>query len=620
MKTNKIIIACAIFGYSLTSSCTSFLDQVPDDVISLGAVFSTKKDAERYLNTVYSYIPTDLRPGSGGTAICDEMDFPWPEYSENYINMGAMTPSKDYHQSWSSYYKAIRQASTFISHIDACKDADLTNDMKLQYKAEARFMRAFYYFELLKWYGPLVIMPEAEMAPDASIGQTSIPRSSFDNTVQYIYDQLDQACNDGLLRWYDSNIEYGRATQAAARALQARLLLYAASPLYNGNSDYEKYAEFKTSDGAPLINPNYSAEKWTKARNAAKRFIDEFGSQFHLYKNNDNAANDAMKDYQYLFLEADWSKNAEIIFARTNCSYWDIEANCPYNLKGWTGYAPTQNVVDDFYTRNGLPIKDTEWADKDSEYPTNDETGETCKSPTKYALTGTSLMYANREPRFYASIAYDNSRWLAPNSTPESQRSICEFYKGGNTGHGTSRNYSTTGYLLRKFSNPTVNWKNSQSVSNRDMSLIRLAEIYLDYAEAENECTDRNVETVLNCVNIIRERAGIPGWSISAKEGYNQLKSTSKESLRMMIQRERRVELAFENHRFFDERRWKIFQDVEKDGINGMSIDEVRPAFYKRKKTESRPNDFKYYFWPIPQNELYKNNKLVQNPEWQAEQ
>lgn len=620
MRTIKnTLIMSLIAGCTCLSSC-DFLDQVPDDVISLEAVFSTKNDVERFLNTAYNRIPTELNPKSGGGPICDEMDFPWPEYEENYINQGAMTPSKGYRQSWGDYYQSIRQTSMFLSHVDNCKDENLTPELRVQYKAEARFLRAYYYFNLFRWYGPLPILPETEFAPDASIDEISVHRSTIDQTVTYIYNELERACNEGLPKWYNSPMDYGRATQAAARALQSRLLLYAASPLYNGNTDYEKYAYFKSKDGEPLFNPTYSEKKWQLARNAAKKFIDEFSGQFRLYQKNDDEGTDPMKDFQYLFLEPDWSKNSEVIFARNDCSYWDIEANGPRFTNGWAGYAITQNVVDDFYTENGLPIKNTAWADKDPEYPADDETGATCSDATRYALKGTSLMYAHREPRFYATVCYDNSRWLGPTSTAESKRTICEFFKGGNTGLGSSRNRSTTGYIMRKFSNPNVNWKNSQSVNNRYMSILRLAEIYLNYAEAENQCNDRNVETVLHYVNLVRERAGLPGWSINQTEGYNRLKSTDKETLAKMIQRERRIELAFENHRFFDERRWKIFQEVEKDGIWGMDINQKRPAFYKRVQTEIRPSDFKYYLWPIPQDELYKNKNLIQNPEWEVEQ
>ena len=547
------------------------------------------------------------------------MDVPWPENEANYINQGSMTPSKNYCQVWDRFYKAIRQASIFISHVDNCADPNLTADLKRQYKAEARFLRAYYYFLLFRWYGPLVILPETELEPDADLEAISIPRSTADETVDYIYNELERACNEGLLRWYSSGRDYGRATQAAARALQARILLYAASPLYNGNEEYAKFDYFKSASGEPLINLNYSDDKWVRARDAAKRFLDEFGGEFNLYKKPDNQ--DPMVDYQYLFLEPNWSVNDEVIFARTNCGYWDVECGSPRPLNGWPGYSVTQNIIDDYYTENGLPIAETQWAERDPEYPANDEGETACSEPTKYALAGTSLMYAHREPRFYVTVCYDNSRWLAPTSIPEEDRLICDFKKGGNTGLGTSRNKTTTGYILRKFSNPNVDWKNNQSVDNRYMSLIRLAEVYLNYAEAENQCPDRNIETVLHYVNLVRERAGLPGWSVGNEPGCNKLKATDKETIALMIQRERRIELAFENHRFFDVRRWKLLPETEVRGIIGMDINqESRAEFYKRVQVETRPSDFKYYLWPIPQDELYKNKNLVQNPEWEAEQ
>lgn len=616
MKIYRLLIISLITTCGLFSSC-EFLDQVPDDVVSLEAVFSTKRDVERYLNTTYNYIPAELNPKNGGGPICDEMDFPWPEYEENYINSGAMTPSAGYRQSWYNYYKAIRQASTFISHVDACKDATLTAELKRQYKAEARFLRAYYYFNLFRWYGPLVILPEVEINVDASLENISIPRSTVEQTVDYIYNELERACDEGLPQWYNSFMDYGRATQAAARALQSRLLLYAASPLYNGNTDYSKYSYFTSQDGEPLINTEYSTDKWVAARNAAKKFLNEFDTQFSLYEYTEANSN-PMKNYQYLFLEPDWSKNKEVIFARNDCSYWDMEANGPRFLNGWAGFAPTQNVVDDYYTENGLPIENTAWADKDPQYPANDENGATCKNATRYALAGTSLMYSNREPRFYASICYDNGLWPSPVSGEYKNRP-CNFKKGGNTGLSTSRNKATTGYILRKYANPNINWKNSQKVDNRYMAILRLAEIYLNYAEAENQCPDRNVETVLHYVNLVRQRAGLPGWSVGNQEGFIRLKATDSETLAKMIQRERRIELAFENHRFFDERRWKIFQEVEKDGIKGMNIQAKDAGFYQRVQTETRPSDFKYYLWPIPQDELYKNKNIVQNPEWESE-
>ena len=513
-----------------------------------------------------------------------------------------MSPSKGWRQKWGGYYKAIRTAATFISHIDMCQDVNITDKLKAQYKAEARFLRAYYYFCIFRWYGPFVIMPEVEVDVDGSIDEMSIPRSSVDECVQYIYNELEKACNEGLPDWYEESTDYGRATITAARAIQSRLLLYAASPLYNGNTDY---ANFKDQDGNQLVNQTYSDKKWQDAAKAAKAFIDRYTDRFALYtENKEDGSIDPYASYQQLFLTG-W--NNEIIWARNNCSFWSFEANAPRFCNGWSGWDPTQNIVDDYFTSKGLPIADEPYADKDPDYTTEG----TCATTIGYAPKGTSNMYVNRESRFYVSICFDNSKWVATKNA-----ATCELYFGGNTGHtGKTRNYSTTGYILRKYSNPSVDWKNSQNVSNRQQALFRLAEIYLNYAEALNECEARDVDEVLKYVNKVRERAGLPGYGDGPE--FIMLKSKEKEAIRELIRRERRIELAFENHRFYDVRRWKIMEETDKC-IYGLNISATRPLFYQVIKTEDRPHDFKYYLWPIPQSEIYKNKRLVQNPGWQA--
>ena len=573
MKMKRYIIACLLAGSgALMTSCGDYLDIVPDNVISLEEIFKTRKGAEEFLNTAYATLPREWDPTDGCAAICDEMDFPWAEYEENSINEGGMSPSKGWRQKWGGYYKAIRTAATFISHIDMCQDVNITDKLKAQYKAEARFLRAYYYFCIFRWYGPFVIMPEVEVDVDGSIDEMSIPRSSVDECVQYIYNELEKACNEGLPDWYEESTDY---------------------------------ANFKDQDGNQLVNQTYSDKKWQDAAKAAKAFIDRYTDRFALYtENKEDGSIDPYASYQQLFLTG-W--NNEIIWARNNCSFWSFEANAPRFCNGWSGWDPTQNIVDDYFTSKGLPIADEPYADKDPDYTTEG----TCATTIGYAPKGTSNMYVNRESRFYVSICFDNSKWVATKNA-----ATCELYFGGNTGHtGKTRNYSTTGYILRKYSNPSVDWKNSQNVSNRQQALFRLAEIYLNYAEALNECEARDVDEVLKYVNKVRERAGLPGYGDGPE--FIMLKSKEKEAIRELIRRERRIELAFENHRFYDVRRWKIMEETDKC-IYGLNISATRPLFYQVIKTEDRPHDFKYYLWPIPQSEIYKNKRLVQNPGWQA--
>ena len=598
MKTKQIIYALLAVLITCTS-CSDYLDQVPDNIMSLEEVFAKRSLTERYLGGIYTTIPSELKVNGNTSGIGDELDITFNDYEENYINIGSMTPSKGYRQSWNGLYQAIRSANIFMNRVEGNPDPELPDHLKKQYKAEARFLRAFYYFMLFRWYGPVVLVGDEEIAADASVTTMSIPRSTVDECVDYMIKELDKACEEGLLEWYPNDSEYGRATIPAARALQSRILLYAASDLFNGNT---QYADFKNEDGVNLINQTPSKDKWTKAASSAKFFIDTY-TQFQLYTRMVSNKVDPFQSYQYLFLE-DW--NSEVIFARSDASYWDHEMNSPRFCNGWSGWDPTQNMVDAYFTASGYPIKDQLYVNKDPNYK---ESG-TIDADKGYALKGTSNMYVDREPRFYVSVAYDNSKWVAT-AYPQ----LCELYFNGNTGkRDGTRNYSRTGYILRKFSNPAADVKNNK-MPNRSMLIFRLGEIYLNYAEALNESDPGNSDILLY-VNKVRERAGLPLYGTN--EGNIFLKSTEQNAIRELIRAERRVELGFENHRYFDCKRWKISTTTDNGPFWGMDVDKARPAFNTRTVFEERVFETKHYLWPIPQSEIYKNGKLIQNPNWQS--
>ncbi|MCD8261608.1 MAG: RagB/SusD family nutrient uptake outer membrane protein [Bacteroides sp.] len=594
MKKNNIVYGLLLLAAGICISCEDYLDQVPNNILSLEEVFSKRATVERYLATVYSSIPNEL-VDNNNAAISDEMDITFDDYAENYINIGSMTPSKGYKQSWSSYYQAIRSATIFINRVEACPDPEFPEQLKKQFKAEARSLRAFYYFLLFRWYGPFVINGDEEIPADADLTTMSIPRSPVDACVEYLMKELDLACQEGLLDWYVSDLDYGRVTIPAVRALQSRILLYAASDLFNGNTDY---ADFKNKDGENLVNQTYSKDKWARAATATKSFIDNF-DRFALYVRND----DPYESYQYLYLD-DW--NQEVIFTRNDASYSHIEWNSPRFGNGWSGWDPTQQMVDAYFTASGLPITDQVFVNKDPNYK---EEG-VITEDKGHALSGTWNMYVDREPRFYVSICYDNSRWVAT-----AYANICELYYNGNTGKipGT-RNYSKTGYLMRKFSNPAADVKNSR-IPSRSAIIFRLGEIYLNYAEALNE-SDPGHPDILLYVNKIRERAGLRAYGTN--EGDIFLKSSTQEAIRQLIRAERRVELAFENHRYFDCKRWKISTQTDGGDFWGMNVDAGRPEFYQRTVFETRVFEPQHYLWPIPQDEMYKNSMLVQNPGWQS--
>lgn len=566
-----------------SSSCEDFLDKQPTERLTMDEVFSVREETDDYLWNLYSYIPDESQMWKGHPWVgaSDEADMTWERagYSTYLMNEGSWNPTSYYYQFWDHYYRGIRSASVFLDRIEG--HPDLSEKRIIRYKAEAHFLRAFMYFMLLRQYGPVVIMDEL-LPVDAAISDLQIPRSPFDESVDYIKSELDQAIKDLPISVNDSKW-LGRATKGAALAVKSRLLLYAASPLYNGNSDY---ASFTNEDGTELINQHYEKDKWKRAADAAKEVIDL--DQYELYTFGDG--NDPYKNYENLFLEK-W--NEEIIFGTADNGASDLERHsAPRSVNGWSGIGPTQKQVDAYFMANGKAIDEKGSSYVEEGFSSND---------TKYTEAGTWNMYVNREPRFYASITYNGKRW------PFDGHKV-ELFAEGESGIKGSHDHSKTGYLLYKFSNPDSDILRGE-YPNKVWILFRLGEIYLNYAEALNEYDPGNPD-IAKYVNLIRSRVGLPDLP----------SGLSQEEMRKRIRHERRVELAFEGHRYFDTRRWKIAEVTDGgpfEGMNvgvGSSFDDVE--FYERTIFETRVFEPKMYLWPLPQSEMDRNDKLVQTPGW----
>lgn len=570
-----------------------FFDQVPDDRISMEDVFNRRLESERYLANVYNRIRElgnqwDSNPWLG---VSDEADMTWPNYFVSQINLGAWDPNNNYAPFWQHYYQGIRSATYFMENIGS--NAELialgAEGQRLinRYAAEARFLRAYFYFCILQQYGPLILVPDL-IPPDAPLETIQYPRNSYDDCVAYISAELDAAA-EGLPEFYSDPTERARATSVWCMATKGRLMLYAASPLYNGNTDY---ASFVNKDGTPLINQSYSEDKWRVAADANKVIIDL--GRFQLYKEYDaDGSIDPFLSYQNVFLEH-W--NSEQIFVRMDWSHssWEQHAS-PRIGNGYSGIGATQRQIDAYFMENGKAIDEEGSGYSEEGFAASDGT---------YHSANVFNMYANREPRFYVSIAYNASYWI---NTSEGQRQI-GLHRTGNTGMQGSWDYSRTGYLVRKNIHPNSNPRINQ-YNRRPYAHVRLAEIYLNYVEALNEYDPGNPD-ILRYLNEIRERAGIPALA----SGYSQ------DEMRDRIRQERQVELAFESHRYFDTRRWKIALETDGGDFFGMNVEEgtsyTDPAFYRRTVFERRVFQQQHYLWPIPQSEMDRNTNLVQNPGW----
>jgi hypothetical protein len=582
-----------------TSCQKGFLDQVPNDRLNIDDVFRTRGTTEQYLANVYAVIKGELdyNTGTPWEGLSSELDVTYNDYPTYTMNLGNWDRNRGDYNYWGTYYQGIRSASYFMQRVG--ENQELSAAEIVQYRAEARFLRAYFYFMLMRQFGPVVLMPETPIAPDAKLEDISIPRSSFDECVNYVSAEMDKAVAD-LPAQAASTLNTGRINKGMALAFKSRMLLYAASPLFNGNTDY---ADFKNFDGKALINQTYDVSKWKKAADAAKAVIDL--PYYSLYKELDGTGK--IKPYESLknlFLK-DW--NTEIIMAKVTVNgMYSIDKNgSPYKVGGWSSWGPPQQHIDAYFMANGRSIDDPA-----SGYT---ETGVTATGNSYYDV-GTSNMYVNREPRFYVNITFNNSKWINTAFGTGGQPITISMVNGGNSGKYNGRNYSRTGYCLRKQVNPSST-VNPEKIAERTEVLIRLGEIYLNYAEALNEAEPGNPD-IVKYLNMIRERAGIPQYGA----GINPLPVPANQAdMRTAIRKERTIELAFENggHRFFDTRRWKIAEQTEGGAFYGMDIDQTtNAAFTKRIVFEIRVFQKKNYLWNILQDELNKNKNLVENPSW----
>ncbi|SDE02151.1 RagB/SusD family nutrient uptake outer membrane protein [Pedobacter soli] len=596
MKNKIIKISTVMIATTLlfNSGCKKYLDQVPNDRITIDQVFQKKGPSEQYLANVYSYVDdlSDTWNGTPWEGNTDEIDITWSKYNNYSLNMGNISPTNALFDRWGYYYKGIRSATYFINHIDGNKEIIALNGQQLidQYKAEARFLRAYYYFLLMRQYGPVVLVGETEIPVDIPSAEMQFPRSTYDECVNYVVSELDKAAavlprvpsSNGQA----SNNEFGRATVGMALAVKSRLLLYAASPEFNGNTDF---ASFKNKDGKVLINQTYDQQKWKKAADAAKAVIDL--GLYNLYK---DAGGDPLKSYQGIFFEQ-W--NAEQIFDRKSNNLPGFDTNSmPRQAGGWNGIGVTQEAVDAYFMNDGKTI---------SESPLYTETGFTTVNNVKVYN-----MYVNREPRFYASVTYNNAVFQGGNMTAAAPISF--FFLGGSGKNGHATDFTKTGYLIRKNVGTQTNDGSGGNgrKQTRTLVLFRLGEIYLNYAEALNEFSPGNAD-ILKYLNLIRERAGIPQYGSA-----NLAIPASQADMRTRIWQERRVELAFESHRWFDIRRWKIAPQVMGD-VHGMDVNKNDDTFYKR--VVASTHIFRApasYFFPIRQYEMDRSKDVVQNPGW----
>ncbi|KGE15862.1 RagB/SusD family nutrient uptake outer membrane protein [Sphingobacterium deserti] len=622
MNALKIkMLTSVVFGFTILLSCSKYLDRMPDDQLTLEMVFNDKTRTEDWLAGIYSNVPdpywgyaryNENDPLSDDAAPSPGLEqFDWPVIGKQVGNWNPSTPWPANY--WVELPRRIRSAYIFIDNVKA-NPAQLVPESEVELmKAEARFMIAYYYSLLLESYGAIPFQLGLT-DPQASEEELMIGQTPFDQVVQWIDQELLDVSALLPARYTESQ-KYGRATSIMCLAVRARLLLFAASPLVNGNSDYTSFVNDK---GEEIYNSNYDANKWGKAADASKLLLDAATAAGHrlYYEYNDDGTIDPFLSYQNMMFRRPQDGNNEILFARpsSNTSEYDRFAQ-PRGTAGIGNYGVTQSLVDAFYMENGRPINDPLSGYVEKGFSTADEIRNTkwaeSQGGGKVTLTGTYNMYTHREPRFYISVLY-NEAWF------RRQGRTTQFYSGAPDG-GPSHDAPPSGYLIRKKVHPDHDPRNGTN-PYRPGILYRLGEVYLNYAEALNEADPGNGE-ILNYLNQIRVRAGVPPFG----SGADALPIPASQSeMREAIRRERRVELNNEGIRYRDIRRWKIGEATLNGDFSGMNFagtekddNESNPlAYFKRSVYQRRVFTAKNYWYPVPQAEIDKNPNLVQNPFW----
>lgn len=642
----------------LLSSC-DFLDADDyfNETLKEDSIFSNKRNLEKYLWGTAAYFPDEgaifgdnYTPGpmatDEGFSLISTSEFRGMAYV-----LGEVTPTNLYGMDiWPTMYKIIRKTNTMLARMEEVRDLTATD--KRNILGYVHFMRGYAYYHLLMQYGPVVLLGDDILESNEEAEYYDVQRATYDESVEYICQELEKAAS-----YLPSEVAvnyFGRPTRGAAYGLIVRIRLQHASPLYNGQESaricFGNWT--RSSDGIHYISQTYDEQRWALAAQAAKRIIDL--NQYSLYvvgKQGDTpplpanvshedfpngAGNiDPFRSYSDMFNgEALSARNTEFVWGRisANVLRYTRHSFPVATMEGYNGMCIPQKIVDAYYMADGR-----DRLNPSMEYPYSEEgfINGPDKSFSGYILKGTAhKMYANREMRFYANVGFSGSYWAA-NSTSESTRKnlVVDYYYdglGGKANVGGDPNcYAITGYVLRKYIHPDDAWAGTGAQRlDKPFPIIRYAEILLSYVEALNNLTSsytltdeegnqqtftRNTAGIRFFFNQIRFRAGIPGMT--------EEEASDPKKVQELIERERMLEFLFENRRYFDVRRWGIYEESENVLMTGMDTDAYADGYYNRvavnhSKARNRVVNKRLVFMPIALEELRKVPGLDQNPGW----
>lgn len=671
MKKNYILVITLICLGTTFPACSDYLsvERYFSDRQDLERIFNSRDYTEQWLaNAYYQLLSFNLEIGHVRftlTNYSDDMIFTeggagisfsnykfgqyGPQYGGNVYDLIA--------RPWSQSYDGIRQASIFLENVHP--NSEITEEMYLDLKGQAYFIRGYLYWLLIRKYGPVPILPDEGLDYEAAYPDLARSRNTYDECTEYIAEQMLLAA-----KYLESDrISRGasRPTKGAALAVRAKAYLYAASPLMNGNLEM---ASFVDDEGNHLISQVYDEEKWAKAAAAALDVMKLGKYQIYVAPKRSSGGlwgaypKTIDPPYHPVYSEKTWDEggwrdidpldsyraifngdlyvgeNPELIFSRGDNQLNDeygIESMSRHQMPvskggGWNCHGITGKQCDAYAMNDGQPFdRNTSlkgFTQFDGEYP--------------YLRKDVWLEYANREPRFYASVAFNGANWSNTSARDPNNRDFQTFYYyGEDDGRkivSTDDRWIPTGIGMMKFVNPKESYMDGIVYPKVDPA-IRYADILLMYAEALNELTgsysiaswdgsetyaiSRDITEMKEAVLPVRLRAGLPNYDdLGQGDPY-----TNTDELRGALKRERQVEFLGENQRYYDLRRWKDAPEEESQMIYGCNTTvprEYREFFYEQVVVPSVQTSWsmKKYFWPVSYDELKRNARLTQAPGW----
>ena len=648
---SKVLIALLF-----TTSCGDYLDVIPDNIPTIDHAFIDRISAQKFLATCYSYLPNDETAPNNPAMVSGEcwiakegrgyFNFFESDVWDMFRDQGFQTVGNPISNYWDgganakNLWIAIRDCNIFLENI--YKPQDLTEGERARWIAEVTFLKAYYHYYLWVRYGPIPIT-DTNILVSAGPDKVRVYRDPSDDVVDYIVSTIDKALPDLFEQVTSESQELGRITKPISLSIKANCLAYAASPLYNGNPYYANYVDNR---GVHLFPVEYKAEKWQRAAVALKEAIDvseKAGHKLYYYDKYFGSISDSTKRTLNIRLAVTDRWNKEVIWGRSAGAINRLQINCDVRTSGnglsseiTEALSPTLETVERFYSDNGVPIdEDKTWQELYKErYQTQAITSD-YKYYMWYSSNNpqvTAKLHFRRETRFYASLNFDRGTvygkdktlydTYATTGTPGSDKTmeVAQMRSGETAGRTAAEKFSITGYTPKKMVALTSYVKENSYVGYAyPFPIVRLADLYLLYAEVLNEVKSAPDDEVYKYIDLVRKRASLEGVVDSWKKySLDPNKPLSQDGMREIIHRERANELAFEGQYYWDIRRWKTIEQEFAKPIRGWSVTEGNPNEYYKVQTLQPSISFsvKDYFWPISQSALDVNRNLEQNPEW----